>query len=88
MAASLVRISSAARRVNVMARHGWPGGLWPATWLAIRWVSVRVLPVPGPATIISGLSASAAACWSGSRPGATGDRPGRAFLFFLPAGSA
>ena len=62
MAASLVRISSAARRVNVMARHDGPGVPCPATWLAIRRVSVRVLPVPGPATIISGLSASAAAC--------------------------
>ena len=62
MAASLARISSAARRVNVMARHDGEGIPWLATSLAIRWVSVRVLPVPGPATIISGLSASAAAC--------------------------
>jgi hypothetical protein len=61
LAVSRACISSAARRVNVIARHDPGPAPKPATWRAIRCVSVCVLPVPGPATIISGPSASAAA---------------------------
>ena len=76
--ASRSRISWAARRVNVMARNCRAGRPSSVTWWAIRWVSVRVLPVPGPAMISSGPAAVAAARWSGSRPSSTEPVPGDA----------
>ena len=72
--ASRSRISPAARRVKVMARQDCGAAPRSAIWPAIRCARVRVLPVPGPAMIISGPSASTAACWSGSRSPA-GPRP-------------
>ena len=61
-------ISAAARRVNVMARHVSGAAPAPVTRCAIRWVSVRVLPDPGPATISNGpRTIEAAARCSASR---------------------
>ena len=63
------RISPAALRVNVIARHSSGAAPWRATRCAMRWVRVRVLPEPGPATMSSGPEAiSAARRWSASSP--------------------
>src|SRR5262249_8810870 len=89
------RISAAARRVKVSARQASGATPRSATRMAIRCVSARVLPVPGPARIISGPAASAASRWPGSRlassdppacPGAAG--PGSGWPTRGPAGSA
>ena len=63
------RISSAALRVKVIARHSGGEARRLATRWAMRWVRVRVLPEPGPATMSSGPEAvSTARRWSGSSP--------------------
>ena len=54
------RISRAARRVKVRARQVSGATPRSVTCAAMRQVSVRVLPVPGPAMIIKGPAASAA----------------------------
>ena len=66
---SRVRSSLAALRVNVTDKVRW-GSIAPvATRCAIRRVSTRVLPLPAPARMASGLWADdTAANWVGSRP--------------------
>jgi hypothetical protein len=64
--------SAAARRVKVIARHRSAGMARSSTRCASRWVSVRVFPVPGPATTSSGPGpAPAAPRCSGSNPPST-----------------
>ncbi len=75
--ASRSRISWAARRVNVMARNCRAGRPSSRIWWAMRWVSVRVLPVPGPAMISSGPAAVAAARCSAIKPVEHRSGPGR-----------
>ena len=85
------RISAAARRVNVTARQFPAATPRSATRCAIRCVSVRVLPAPGPAMISSGPSTISAArrcsgssrrghgrCRSGTATAALGKEDGRA----------
>ena len=50
-----LRISSAALLVKVRARICWSGTPSASSW-AMRWVTTRVLPLPGPARISSGPS--------------------------------
>ncbi len=69
IASSRSRISPAALFVKVMARMLSGATPFSRIKYAIRTVSVRVLPVPGPATITSGASMhSTAARCSGLRP--------------------
>src|SRR5918998_733672 len=68
-AASRCAISSAARRVKVIARQCCGATPCAVTRCAKRCLSVRVLPVPGPAMISNGPSViSAAAPCPGSSP--------------------
>ncbi len=55
------RISLDALLVNVSARIWLGHARWVAMRYAMRWVSVRVLPLPGPAMIITGPSVVLAA---------------------------
>src|SRR2546430_16260163 len=72
------RISLAARLVKVTARICFAATPWFVTRCATRCVSVRVLPVPGPAMMSNGPSAiSAAAHCSESRPARGSEESGK-----------